>query len=89
MAVMMVAALYLASEESARILIAAPANARVQQDRIPSRFRMIERCERYDVSRRIRYKWLARFAEDGRRGLGNRSRRPPRESGMGRVFRGW
>jgi transposase InsO family protein len=37
---------------------------------------MVTLCARYGVSRRIGYKWLARFAEDGRRGLIDRSRRP-------------
>src|SRR6478672_10191569 len=40
-----------------------------------NRFTMVELCERYGVSRRIGYKWLARFAADGRRGLADRSRR--------------
>jgi transposase len=40
------------------------------------RFTMAELCARYGVSRRIGYKWLARFAEEGRRGLANRSRAP-------------
>jgi len=41
-----------------------------------NRFTMVELCARYGVSRRIGYKWLARFADDGRRGLADRSRRP-------------
>jgi len=41
-----------------------------------NRFSMVELCTRYGVSRRIGYKWLVRFAEDGRRGLADRSRRP-------------
>ena len=40
------------------------------------RFTMSEPCERYGVSRRIGYKWLARFAEEGKRGLADRSRAP-------------
>jgi transposase InsO family protein len=39
-------------------------------------FTMAELCARYGVSRRIGYKWLARFAEEGKRGLANRSRAP-------------
>ena len=46
------------------------------RDAMSHRFTMVELCERYGVSRRIGYKWLARFAEDGRRGLADRSRRP-------------
>jgi transposase len=30
---------------------------------------MTELCARYGVSRRIGYKWLTRFNEDGKRGL--------------------
>ena len=45
-------------------------------DALRARFTMTELCARYGVSRRIGYKWLARFAEDGKRGLVNRSRRP-------------
>ena len=43
---------------------------------LSDRFTMTALCERYGVSRRIGYKWLARFNEDGKRGLLNRSRRP-------------
>src|SRR5215218_4253556 len=45
-------------------------------DALSDRFTMTELCARYGVSRRIGYKWLARFNEDGKRGLINRSRRP-------------
>ena len=45
-------------------------------DALSDRFTMTELCARYGVSRRIGYKWLARFTEDGRRGLADRSRRP-------------
>jgi transposase InsO family protein len=38
------------------------------------RFTMTALCTRYGVSRRIGYKWLARFAEEGKRGLADRSR---------------
>ena len=44
-------------------------------DALSDRFTMTELCERYGVSRRIGYKWLARFNEDGKRGLRDRSRR--------------
>jgi transposase InsO family protein len=37
---------------------------------------MSELCARYGVSRRIGYKWIERYAEEGRRGLQNRSRAP-------------
>ena len=40
------------------------------------RFTMAQLCARYGASRRIGYKWLARFNEDGKRGLADRSRRP-------------
>jgi transposase InsO family protein len=46
------------------------------RDATSNRFSMVELCARYGVSRRIGYKWLTRFAEDGKRGLANRSRRP-------------
>lgn len=46
------------------------------REALSNRFTMSELCERYGVSRRIGYKWLARFAEDGKRGLADRSRRP-------------
>src|SRR5262245_2597601 len=39
-------------------------------------YRMSELCARYDISRKTGYKWLARFHEEGRRGLGDRSRAP-------------
>ena len=45
-------------------------------DALSDRFTMTELCERYGVSRRIGYKWLARFNEDGKCGLADRSRRP-------------
>jgi putative transposase len=37
------------------------------------RFTMSELCARYGVSRRIGYKWLARYEAEGRRGLADRS----------------
>jgi transposase InsO family protein len=40
------------------------------------RFTMSELCARYGVSRRVGYKWLARYAAEGRRGLMDRSRAP-------------
>ena len=39
------------------------------------RFTMSELCARYGVSRRIGYKWLARYEAEGRRGLPPRSAR--------------
>ena len=39
-------------------------------------FTMRELCERYGISRKTGYKWVARVAEDGRRGLQERSRAP-------------
>ena len=35
-----------------------------------------ELCARYGISRKTGYKWLARFEEDGRRGLADRSHAP-------------
>jgi len=45
-------------------------------DALRDRFTMSELCARYGVSRRIGYKWLARYEADGRRGLIDRSRAP-------------
>ena len=39
-------------------------------------YAMTELCERYGISRKSGYKWLDRFAEEGRRGLQDRSRAP-------------
>ena len=46
------------------------------RDALSERFTMVELCARYGVSRRIGYKWLGRFAQDGKGGLRDRSRRP-------------
>src|SRR5947209_6291073 len=43
---------------------------------LSDRFNMSELCARYGVSRRIGYKWLARYDTEGRRGLTDRSRAP-------------
>jgi putative transposase len=48
----------------------------VVTDALSDRFTMTELYERYGVSRRIGYKWLAWFTEDGKRGLADRSPRP-------------
>ena len=55
-----------------------PMNERVKfvQDAWSDRFTMAEVCARVGVSRKTGYKWIARSAEDGRRGLGDRSRAP-------------
>src|ERR1700761_1063272 len=45
-------------------------------DALRDRFTMSELCARYGVSRRVGYKWLARYEADGRRGLVGRSRAP-------------
>ena len=37
---------------------------------------MTELCDRYNVSRKTGYKWLARYDADGPAGLTNRSSRP-------------
>ncbi len=56
----------------------APVEERIQfiQDALSDRFTMSELCARYGVSRRVGYKWLARYEEGGRRGLKDRSRAP-------------
>ncbi len=41
-------------------------------------FTMTELCARFGISRRIGYKWLARYDAEGRAGLHNRSRAPHR-----------
>lgn len=46
------------------------------QDALSERFTMAEVCARYGVSRPTGYKWIARYAEEGRRGLADRSRAP-------------
>lgn len=46
------------------------------RDAQSDRFSMSELCARYGVSRRIGYKWLARYDDEGRRGLVDRSRAP-------------
>ena len=43
---------------------------------LSDRFTMSELCARFGVSRRIGYKWLARYDAEGRRGLTDRSRAP-------------
>jgi putative transposase len=48
------------------------------RDALSDRFTMSELCARYGVSRRIGYKWPARYHAEGRRGLGDRSRAPHR-----------
>ena len=55
-----------------------PMNERLTcvQDALSDRFTMVEVCARYGVSRKTGYKWIARYAEEGRRGLGDRSRAP-------------
>lgn len=46
------------------------------RDALSDRFTMSELCARYGVSRRVGYKWLARFEAEGRGGLADRSRAP-------------
>ena len=43
------------------------------RDALSDRFKMSELCARYGVSRKIGYKWLARYDSEGRRGLADRS----------------
>jgi putative transposase len=45
---------------------------------LSDRFTMSELCARFGVSRRVGYKWLARFESEGRPGLIDRSRAPHR-----------
>jgi len=56
----------------------APMEQRTQfiADQREGLFTMTELCARYGISRKTGYKWLDRFAEGGRRGLGDRSRAP-------------
>lgn len=56
----------------------APVDERLQfvSDAQSDRFTMAELCARYGVSRRIGYKWIERYAAEGRPGLQNRSRAP-------------
>jgi len=49
---------------------------RFVRDALSDRFTMSELCARYGVSRRIGYKWIARYDAEGRRGLQDRSRAP-------------
>ncbi len=46
-----------------------PVEERLQfiQDALSDRFTMSELCEQYGVSRRIGYKWLSRYEEEGRK----------------------
>ena len=41
-----------------------------------ARLSMTELCAHYQISRKTGYKWIARAAEEGRRGLADRSRAP-------------
>jgi transposase-like protein len=49
---------------------------RFVRDAQSDRFTMSELCARYGVSRRVGYKWLARYEEQGRPGLVDRDRTP-------------
>jgi len=55
-----------------------PVEQRLQfvADALSDRYTMAALCARYGVSRRVGYKWVARFNEEGRRGLRDRSRAP-------------
>ena len=46
------------------------------RDAASDRFTMSELCARYGVSRRVGYKWIARYDAEGRAGLADRSRAP-------------
>lgn len=56
----------------------APVDERIRfiQDALSDRFTMSELCARFCISRRIGYKWLERYEQEGRRGLQDRSRAP-------------
>ena len=56
----------------------APVDERIRflQDALSDRFTMSELCARYGVSRRVGYKWLERYEQEGRRGRQDRSRAP-------------
>src|SRR5258705_11344926 len=45
-------------------------------DRERDLYSMVELCERYGVSRKTGYKWIARYEREGPAGLGERSRAP-------------
>ena len=45
-------------------------------DQLRALFSMTELCERFGISRKTGYKWLARFQAEGPTGLADRSRRP-------------
>jgi putative transposase len=47
----------------------------IQDERL-ALYSMTELCARYGISRKTGYKWLDRFEEEGRAGLGDRSRAP-------------
>lgn len=55
-----------------------PMDQRLQfiEDALSDRFTMAALCARYGISRRVGYKWLTRYAEEGKRGLIDRSRAP-------------
>ena len=56
----------------------APVNERtrfIADDRL-GLYTTTELCARYNISRKTGYKWLARYHEDGRRGLTDRSHAP-------------
>ena len=55
-----------------------PMDERLQfvRDAASDRFTMSELCARYGVSRRVGYKWIARYDAEGRAGLVDRSRAP-------------
>ena len=46
----------------------------VETERLP----LATLCQRFGISRKTGYKWLARYREAGRAGLADRSRRPRR-----------
>jgi putative transposase len=49
----------------------------IRDDRL-NLYTMADLCARYAISRKTGYKWRARFDEEGRRGLSDRSRAPHR-----------
>ena len=57
---------------------APPMNERMRfvTDRERDLYSMVELCERYGVSRKTGYKWLARYEREGPDGLREQSRAP-------------
>src|ERR1700761_1068779 len=59
-------------------LCAVDQRLRFVADRLSGEASMTELCEAYGISRRVGYKWLARYASEGPSGLSDRSHAPLR-----------